>query len=111
MQRRASSFAALAALMLVVGLSSRAEAGWGLRNSFGQSIWLAPPQVANISPPVVDATTGMVTAPSLVSGCGKALCWDGNRRMPVDFEVMPYYNFGLISLDLAVAFNLESRND
>lgn len=83
---------ALAFCLVAVGFSSsRAEAASGLRASFGQSIYLVPP-------------------PTLTQAPGCYPCWDGNRRQPLDIEIMPYFNFGMISLDLAVLFQLEQRS-
>ncbi len=102
-------------LLLLVGLlagAPRAEAGWGLRNSFGQAIYLADPQPTPQVTVNVDQADGTVdTTTRLAKNCDGKLCYDGNRRLPIDFEIMPYYSFGLISVDLGVAFNLEQRTD
>ncbi len=107
-------------LLLLVGLltlAPRAEAGWGLRNSFGQALYLAPPQPTPQVTVNVDQGDGSVeTTTRLSKDCRQAdgtrtLCYDGNLRLPIDFEIMPYYSFGLISIDLGVAFNLEQRTD
>ena len=61
---------------------------------------------------ITDAAGEIVLqADKLKRGCLGKLCYDGNRRKPVDFEIMPYYGFGLVSIDLGIAFNLEQRND
>lgn len=100
-------FIPVAALLVVTALASSAEAGWGLRNSFGQSIYLVQP---TITPPAINAD-GSISTDKLISGCGNVLCYDGNRRRPIDFEFMPYYNFGLLSIDMGIVFQMESRND
>jgi len=105
----------IVALLLTFGVATRAEAGWGLRNSFGQGIYLAQPSLtATVVTPVVRDSDDKVVSggeTQLAKGCGGALCYDGNRRLPIDFELMPYYGFGLLSIDLGIVFNLESRND
>ena len=79
------------ALIVVSTTASNAYAGNGLRVSFGQSIYLAEPRIDR--------------SPT----CSP--CYDGNRRRPVDIEVMPYFDFGILTLDLAVLFNIEARNN
>ncbi len=103
---------AILALLLTAGFARTAEAGWGLRNSFGMGVWLVEPQ---LTPHLVIGTnpdgSPQVSPDKLVSGCNNMLCYDGNRRQPINFEVMPYYSFGIISIDLGVVFNMESRTD
>lgn len=99
MTRKTRSSSLLFALVAALSTQS-AWAGWGLRNSFGQSIYLVEPKV-----------TPLDASGRLISGCDNALCYDGNRRRPIDFEVMPYYGFGLLSIDLGIVFNVESRTD
>lgn len=82
---------AAAAALIVVTSAATAHAGSGLRVSFGQQIYLKEPTIN--------------TAPN----CSP--CYDGNRRRPVDIEVMPYFDFGILTLDLAVLFNIEARNN
>lgn len=113
------SSAVVAFVVLGSLVASRAEAGWGLRNSFGQGIYLAEPQpTQKVDVSTVDAAgqTVVNVGSNLAKGCiqagnNKAYCYDGNRRKPFDFEIMPYYSFGLISIDLGIGFNLEQRTD
>jgi hypothetical protein len=88
---RRSLLPLLAVVITFAALPVReAHAGWGLRNSFGQSIYIVPPKV------------------DISHGCYP--CFDGNVRSPVNLEMMPYYSFHIITIDLGLLFNLEQRD-
>ncbi len=67
---------------------SVAHAGFGLRNSVGDSLYIVPP-------------------PKNVNTVTCSLCYNGDLRRPADIEVMPYYSFGFLTIDLALVANLE----
>lgn len=85
------SLAMLAVAAFATAMQSSTAHASGLRVSFGQQLYLAEP-LRNTAP-----------------NCSP--CYDGNRRRPVDIEVMPYFDFGILTLDLAVLFNIEARNN
>jgi len=82
----------LAVTAISVAAPRAAHAGFGLRNSIGDSLYIVQPPKSTPN-----------------GGTCQYFCYAGDLRRPADLEIMPYYSFGFLTLDLAVIAQLEAQ--
>lgn len=73
---------------------SAAHAGFGLRNSIGDSIYIVQPSKST---------------PNGNNSC-QYFCYSGDLRRPADLEIMPFYSFGFLTIDLAIVAQFEAQS-